>query len=246
MPAKFKSITVESEKADSSLCQEQFLKLRHTVPTTYEDLEDLIKETREHLIKTSDYSFAVEQKLVSEFEHLYETFPFSSCFRMQQVQIQRVSYQTNSQTYYQQVAEREMCLLLVLKKERRGYNSIDIISEGKRLPITIASCGLYILPHTMSEMIISSSNAMDGNRPGGRNVARAIMVKITVEAINDNPRMWVTNRCIDKNMSDAKKARKLDEAQETLTKKFGSEEAAKEALLEMKEKLCSKTTNDID
>jgi hypothetical protein len=186
MPPKTRKVT--SAIVDSSKVEAQFKSLACQVGSDFETVMETINENKEHFTKTSNYTLALDPAHNSIFNNLFECCVDRKNLRILSIEVQRTGFATCDSWHYDLLPSKCMRILVVVKE--RGYSSVSMVVQERPVPVMIMSDALYTLPPVMSELVISSSNNVDGRK---LKACKAIYVSFVAERINDAPMFNVAN-----------------------------------------------------
>ena len=183
-----RAMKIKRELIDMSKPVAQFQSLHREVGSDYATVMQVIKEFPSYFTKTSNYTLALNPKYNSIFDNLLECYEYRKDVKVLSIDIQRTGFSTYESTRYELATRGCMRIVVILKEH--GYTSLNLVLQGKFIPITIATDGLYAIPPQMSELSIYSGNTIEGTR---RKACRAIYVNFVVQALTDNPSVNIGN-----------------------------------------------------
>ena len=193
MPPKAMKVSRQMVECGSHV--ERFNRLKCEVGGDYDSVASILKDYDEHFTKTGKYTFTLDAKHNNLFEHLLDCYADKKNVRINTVEVQKVGYETTEVVHYPKSSREFMRIIVIVKQ--RGYNQLGLVLKqkdddilGHTIPIMVTNDGLYPLPVQMSEWSISSGNTIEGSRI---KAARAIIVNMLVECLNDAPRATVAN-----------------------------------------------------
>jgi hypothetical protein len=183
-----KAMKVKRELIDMSKPVEQFRSMHREVGSDYDAVMATIKENEDCFTKMSNYTLALNPNYNSLFDNLLECYEYRKDVKVISVDIQRTGYNTNESTHYELVTRGCMRIIVVVKE--RGFTSLNVVLQGKFIPISILSDGLYAIPPQMSELSIYSGNTIEGKR---LKACKALYINFVVQTLSDNPSFNIAN-----------------------------------------------------
>jgi hypothetical protein len=183
-----RAMKTTKEVIDLSKPREQFDSRKYAVGGTFESVSDMLEDFADHFTMQAKNYYALNSKYKSLFNHIIECFAQKNDIKVLNIEVQKTGYNTNESIHYDKVPRECMRLIAVVKE--RGFSELNLVLQGRNVPIRITSDGLYALPQQMSELSISFGNTLSDSRV---KACKATYINFIVECLTDAPRAAVAN-----------------------------------------------------